>query len=185
MEEPFMKALERVLSGREGRARLQRHILGSAAFVVQVSLNLPGYPKELPGSRTLVEAVGLRLAGRVRDGGGQVLSAWMVENGAGPAFFLGVSAVRPKTVKDVAMSFEEKKPWGAVLDVDVLLPDGALSRSVLGLPPRRCFLCGRPAKECARMGRHGKKELRRTAEKFLQQGLQETGKSPFAGSGLV
>ncbi len=174
-----MKALGRVLSGREGRARLQRHILGSASFVVQVSLNLPGYPKELPGSRTLVESVGFRLAGRVRDGGGLVLSVWMLENGVGPAFFLGVCAARPKTVKEEAMSLEEKTPWGAVLDVDVLLSGGALSRSVLGLPPRRCFLCGRSAKECARTGRHDRKELRKVAEKFLQQGLQETGSSPF------
>jgi holo-ACP synthase CitX len=180
-----MKALDRVLSGREGRARLQRHILGSAAFVVQVSLNLPGYPKELPGSRTLVEAVGLPLAGRVCDGGGRVVSVWMLENGVGPAFFLGVRAIRPETVKEEAMSLEEKTPWGAVLDVDVLLPGGALSRSVLGLPPRRCFLCGRPAKECARTGRHEKKELRRAAEKFLQRGLQETGSSLSPGSGLV
>jgi len=174
-----MKALDRVLSGREGRARLQRHILGSAAFVVQVSLNLPGYPKELPGSRTLVESVGFRVAKRVREGGGLVLSAWMLENGAGPAFFLGVHGVRPETFKEEAMSLEEKTPWGALLDVDVLLPGGALSRSVLGLPPRRCFLCGRPAKECARAGRHDRKELRRIAEKFLQQGLQEKGSSPF------
>ncbi|MGC9372546.1 MAG: citrate lyase holo-[acyl-carrier protein] synthase [Thermovirgaceae bacterium] len=180
-----MKALDRVLSGREGRARLQGHILGSAAFVVQVSLNLPGYPKELPGSRTLVEAVGLRLGARVCDGGGRVISVWMLENGVGPAFFLGVRAVRPETVKEEAMSLEEKTPWGAVLDVDVLLPGGALSRSSLGLPPRWCFLCGRPAKECARTGRHEQKELRRTAEKFLQQGLQETGSALFRGSGLV
>ncbi len=180
-----MKALERVLSGRDGRARLQRHILGSAAFVVQVSLNLPGYPKVLPGSRTLVEAVGLRLAGRVCDDGGRVLSVWVLENGVGPAFFLGIREVRPETVKEEALSLEEKAPWGAVLDVDVLLPGGALSRSVLGLPPRRCFLCDRPAKECARTGRHEQKEIRRTAEKFLQEGLQETGRPLFPGSGLV
>ncbi len=180
-----MKALDRVLSGREARARLQKHIFNSAALVMQVSLNIPGYPKELSGSRTLVDVVGFRLSEKIRNNPGQILSWWMLENGAGPALLFAVQGVVPEKVKKEAMVLEETPSWGAVLDIDVLLPEGALSRASFGFPPRRCFLCGHPAKECARTGRHGIQELREAAERFLLQGLEETGSSRFWRSGSV
>jgi holo-ACP synthase CitX len=168
-----MKALDRVLSGREARARLQGHILLSASFVVQVSLNLPGYPKQLPGSRRLVELVGDFMAGRIRSRRGRVLSSWVLENGMGTAFFLGACDISAGEIKEEALNLEETCRWGAILDVDVHLPQGALSRTSFGLPPRRCFLCGRPAKECARARRHETKELRDAFEGYLKQGLRE------------
>lgn len=180
-----MKALDRVLSGREARARLQIHILLSAPSVVQVSLNLPGYPKQLPGSRRLVEAVGDFMAERIRSRRGRVLSSWMLENGMGTAFFLGACDVKAREIKKEALSLEETRRWGAILDVDVHLPQGALSRTSLGLPPRRCFLCGRPAKECARAGRHEMEELRDAFEGYLQQGVREMESSSLQVSGIA
>lgn len=180
-----MKALDRVLSGREARARLQRHILMSAPTVVQVSLNLPGYPKQLPGSRRLVEAVGDFMAGLVRSRSGRVLSSWMLENGMGTAFFLGACDVKAGEIKKAALSLEETPRWGAILDVDVHVPQGALSRTSLGLPPRRCLLCGRPAKECARAGRHEMEELRDAFEEYLQKGLRKMQSSSHHVSGIA
>jgi len=49
-----MKALDRLLSGRDERARIQGNLLRRYGTVVQVSLNIPGLPKTLSGDRTLV-----------------------------------------------------------------------------------------------------------------------------------
>jgi hypothetical protein len=76
-----MKVLERVLSGREGRARLQKYILESAPLIVQVSLNLPGYPKETAGSLNLVEAIGVFMVKKCTSMGGRTPSLWVLENG--------------------------------------------------------------------------------------------------------
>ena len=51
-------------------------------------------------------------------------------------------------------------------DIDVLGPDSVpLSRSVLGLPPRSCLICGENAKVCARNRTHSMELVRwRTAQ---------------------
>lgn len=167
-----MRSLGRVLSGREARARLQEHILRSAAAVVQVSLNIPGFPKEMDGSRRLAEAVGEMLTGSIRRCGGRVGTSWLLENGMGPAFLFGAEDVVPEDVKRHAISLEEK-PGGSALDIDVILPCGTLSRTSLGYSPRRCFLCRRPAKECARLRRHDIEELQRAVKTCLEQFMQE------------
>jgi holo-ACP synthase len=168
-----MKVLERVLSGREGRARLQKYILESAPLIVQVSLNLPGYPKETAGSLNLVEAIGVFMVKKCTSMGGRTPSLWVLENGMGPAFLFGAEKVPPKKVKELAMSLEDRSLWGAVLDIDVILSAGALTRASLGYRPRKCFLCDLPAKECARQRRHEIGELRKIAESSLRVGLRE------------
>ena len=44
---------------------------------------------------------------------------------------------------------------GRLLDIDVIAPDGGkISRTEIGLPARRCLLCGNPAPVCARSRAH-------------------------------
>ena len=44
-----MSPIEHVLAGREERYWIQSLLLQCADVVCQISLNIPGYPKSLPG----------------------------------------------------------------------------------------------------------------------------------------
>jgi holo-ACP synthase CitX len=162
-------SLRRLLAAREERAWIQNFFLSFAAgvpsaFVVQISLNVPGLPKRLDCDEdAIVRAWGLYLG---EFGTSPAMSASVV-NYCGPArisLFLGD---RSREAKEIAISFEEGYPWGRIFDIDVMTESGAVSRSRLNVPPRKCMLCGDDAKSCARIGRHDASELRLTAEELL------------------
>ncbi len=52
-------------------------------------------------------------------------------------------------------ALEDGEALGRLLDIDVIAPDGnKVSRTDIGLPPRRCLLCENPAPVCARSRAH-------------------------------
>ena len=61
-------------------------------------------------------------------------------------------------VKKRCCEIENTHPYGRLMDLDVLEPvDGTVapvSRDRVGEEPRRCLLCGRPARECMRAHTH-------------------------------
>lgn len=69
------------------------------------------------------------------------------------AFFL--IAIETVEIKKMTSSIEESHPLGRLFDIDVLDADGhSVSRSVIGLPPRTCLICGQNAKACSRSRNH-------------------------------
>lgn len=85
---------------------------------------------------------------------------WDKETGCETLMVIDGSA---KSLKQLAVQFEDETPLGRLFDVDVLINDDeqlqALSRTQLSLPVRQCFICGRPAKACARSRRHSVDQL--------------------------
>lgn len=86
------------------------------------------------------------------------VASWDKDSGS-EVFY--VSARDADRIKKVAVKFENESELGRLFDADVLIKEQAmaLSRKDYGLPSRRCFLCNRPAKECARSRRHSVTEL--------------------------
>ncbi len=162
---PCEKALLLLLEGREARRDLQKELLLMYPWVLQISLNLPGLPKELPGDGVCLEATEKVLFLRIPS----LKKARRIfcENGAGKALLLGGKIPSREEVKKICVALEEELPWGRLLDLDVLSSEGALSRKDFELPPRRCLLCGEEAKICARQGSHSFEELRRRGEELL------------------
>lgn len=57
----------------------------------------------------------------------------------------------PLVVKRITAQIEDGSPMTRLYDMDVLHADGSkMDRAAPGLPERKCLICGRPAKECAR-----------------------------------
>ncbi len=74
-----------------------------------------------------------------------------------------------KDVKRRAVAFEETHPCGELVDVDVTCPDGSVpGRRELGLPPRRCVVCGGEAVPCVRGRAHTAEELRSAVERIAE-----------------
>ncbi len=58
---------------------------------------------------------------------------------------------------------------GRLLDIDVIAPDGMkISRTDVGMPVRRCLLCGQDAPACARSRTHTAAELFQRANEIIE-----------------
>ncbi|GAB6280616.1 MAG: hypothetical protein STSR0007_07010 [Thermovirga sp.] len=167
-----MNSVERVLAGRDGRALLQKLIIRRSRVVVQISLNIPGFPKKIDGDRALIEAVAIYFKERTRTLGCHAVCSISIDNGAGSAHLFDMPGADAVALKKIGIDIEDRK-WGSVLDIDVLGVDGALHRRDLGGAERKCFACGGFAKICAREKKHDLGILRKIATDLLMAGLKE------------
>jgi holo-ACP synthase CitX len=167
-----MSSLGALLAGRDARALAQKFVLGfrGAECAVQISLNIPGVPKNVPGDEDAVAAA---------------RRFFLSELGASPPFFAvlrgeaGVAEIFPfagsaAEAKMTAIRTEDGREWGRIFDIDVITETGPLSRESLGLCPRSCLLCGRPAKMCAREANHSLADLRTEALRLLRLARSES-----------
>lgn len=163
--------LDEVLSGRDERAACQRRLLADAAceaFVCQISLNIPGYPKRLPGDAATV--------GRLRDKflagyGKKYMADSFIENGAGICWIglFNGDGDEGRAAKMCAVDVEESCPGGRAADIDIVSRRGALSRVDIGRSARKCVICGKDAKSCSREASHSNAELRAAIAGLLEK----------------
>ena len=87
--------------------------------------------------------------------------------------FYVLSQLDPIEMKKRMVNIEENHPLGRLFDLDVLMLNKnneveGTSRTQLGLPVRRCFICERPAKDCGRSRRHTVLELQEEISNRIQ-----------------
>lgn len=74
-------------------------------------------------------------------------------------------------VKRACCAIEDNHPFGRLMDLDALEESGGMvspvSRDRVGMEPRRCLVCGRPARECMRSRKHSGEELLRKIDELL------------------
>lgn len=164
-----MTPLEEVLSGRDERAACQKRMLAAreGAFVCQIGLNVPGFPKRVPGDITIIKDCRRFL---LACAGAAPFEEQYLDNGAGLCWQGAFDGKRydAHALKRAAVEAENSMEAGRVLDIDVLTADGQLSRLDMGLPPRKCLICGENAKACARAGAHGHAELRELVIRIIK-----------------
>ncbi len=149
--------LQQILDNREARVDFQRILLrGYGCALVSFTVNMPGAVKRcapaLAVHRAGVAALRERLAGHV-------VYYKTLDYPTGYEAYFAVD-LPPEELKRLLVGLEETHPMGRLMDLDVLRPDGtAVSRSELGLPRRKCLLCGGDAKACARSQAHSLEDL--------------------------
>lgn len=172
-----------VLDAREERWNQRRALavsLPSGWSVLSFTLRMPaclrlggGFDREAEGLfRDLVFHLGSR--------GFSVESPAYAVRADGPE---GLCPVRgdAAAVKLAAVEFEEEHPRGCLADGDVMDSScGEIRRESLGLPPRRCLVCGRRAAECVAGGVHGSEEIRASVERILSVPRGVPGEGPVA-----
>jgi holo-ACP synthase CitX len=123
--------------------------------VLFLSTNLPGPDKDRPELEALLERALAGLAAGEVDAtplraGSDLLGPYRI-------LLAREAAAR---VKVAAVALEGRLPGGRLLDLDVVAPDGRpVDRHSLGLAPRSCYACDRPARECILLARHPLAEL--------------------------
>ena len=151
--------LEQMLAARERLAARQAHAL--ARFdkpVVSMTVVTPGPEKDgwLP-RRVMAEALG-ELEAACDSRSWHVPSRDVLWRETGPEALYVVDA-NARMLKTAMVELEDDHPLGRLWDLDVIAPQGRLSRQDLGLPARRCLICERPAHACGRSREHPLEEL--------------------------
>ena len=162
--------LNQILEARERRAHRQRALIAQYGLpLVSFSMNIAGPVKNTPlifrgfqlGRRMLLEQ--LRLLGI------DVPYEEQSDVATGCESLLMVQG-KPETVKQVTCSIEEHASLGRLYDMDVIGTDGVkLERE----EPRRCLICGKPARECARSRSHSVEDLQSATRLLLESALTE------------
>ena len=154
--------LPEMLDGREKRvARQGRLLAGKDSCLICFTLNIAGPVKVCAVSNAAFEAgcaeIGKQL--EISFGEGFATCEGIFYNPYGHEGYWSVPAEASR-VKDVMAAIEETHPLGRLFDIDVLKPDGTkVSRSEIGMDPRRCLICGGYAADCAGSRRHSVREL--------------------------
>ncbi|HVE86772.1 MAG TPA: citrate lyase holo-[acyl-carrier protein] synthase [Myxococcales bacterium] len=159
--------LHSVLDARERRylARRERE-LGRPGVLVEVTLNVPGWPKGGPPFTTVFRA-GMRAVAAALGRG--PLDARLDAAGY---YGLFRSRLPARDVKRAMCRVEEQAPWARLLDIDCHGEGGKLSRESVGVAARRCFLCAAPHEDCIRARRHPPEALRAAAEQLARTCLE-------------
>ena len=80
----------------------------------------------------------------------------------------------PLLIKKLTSDLEDESELGRLFDMDVIHPNGEkVDRTELGLSPRRCLICGGPAKECARSRTHTVEQLQERTLQILTKAMED------------
>ena len=163
-----------MLEAREKRALRQQTLLSEyGRTLLCFTMNIAGPVKNSPTIRQGF-ALGLKLLeDQFRVAGIRVLHREQCTGNTGnEAVFVLDSA--PLEVKAVTTQIEDQTAVGRLFDMDVLCPDGRkVDRQELGLPGRRCLICGGLAQACARSRTHPVAELQEKTQQLLSAAIRE------------
>lgn len=165
--------LEQLLQSRDNRAKHQKDLLGKnpGRSLLCLTVQLPGTEKRnatsLKIARAGVEAIREAFSPEyeeLRD----------LETGYEGYFLVSLPA---PDAKRLACRIEDTHPLGRLMDIDVHTKQaeedyfssvGCISRSDIGLEPRKCLLCGNEVRYCMRAKTHTTEELLARIEEMVK-----------------
>lgn len=164
-----MVELSQMLEARDRRVQRQNALLKQYRLpVVSFTMNIAGPAKNSPLVHRGFQLGRKQLMGQLVRIKAPVRYSEEVDEFTGCEGLYVVDAA-PDVLKAITCGIEDHTPLGRLFDLDVLAPDGSkLERPA----PRRCLICGKPAKECARSRSHTVQELQRVAHDLLEEAVK-------------
>lgn len=161
--------LEQMLTAREDRVRSQQAALAAHGLpLLSLTLVAPGPVKDSAALREVFCVALEQLEATCREHGWRVAAcrAWRQVTGCEALLAVAADA---RALKCAAVALEDTHALGRLWDLDVIGPDGrSLSRSTLGLAPRRCLVCDEAAHACARSRAHPLEQLQAAMARLLE-----------------
>lgn len=158
--------LPAILNAREERFYIQQDLLGQldsgrGGSLLLMTMAIPGPIKTNDRLNQVFDEMVIEVKQTFNDEA--IVKDGKREKETGFEYYL-LSAISPREMKELMVEIEENHPLGRFFDLDVLFLNKngnveGTSRTQLGLPVRKCFICDRPAKECGRSRRHSVEEL--------------------------
>lgn len=160
-------SLEAVLAARDARAERRAELLKEGGVVISVSVVMPGAVKDCALSREVARLADEALHHALAVMRLPATRRYVCAAATGPESLWRVEG-DPVDVKLAAVAIEDSHALGRLFDLDVESEDGAVTRSMLGLAPRRCLVCDDPARACGRSRRHTPEELRAAMKRLYR-----------------
>jgi len=158
--------LDSLLASREARVAFQKSLLERYPYDTLICLTviMPGNVKRNSQSLIVAQAALSALLDRF---GTDI--KWMGTRDLETGFeaYL-VTPITPGPAKKALCAIEDTHPLGRLFDMDVITKDGPMSRSSIGLEPRKCLLCGNEARVCMRSHAHTQEELLSKINQMLE-----------------
>lgn len=170
MKEAEVTLLE-VLQFREKKAMIQDQLLSSElkGIVVSLGMNIPGPIKSSPSIYQAFLEGKKQLEQIFFMNHGKIEVKQVLQEKAGYAAIYLVSGIDKQLMKKRCVSLEETHILGRILDIDVWKEDKtALTRSQVGAPARKCFICNQDAKNCGRNRTHTVQELQTKVLEWIE-----------------
>lgn len=174
--------LIQMLNAREERSRRQQELLKEHGCpMICFSMNIAGPEKNSPLIRRGFETGKEMLLRELKAEGIITVYKEEVHSITGNELYL-MAECDPVALKKITSSIEDGYPIGRLFDMDVLKCDGSkIDRESIGFPTRRCLICGKPGKECARNRTHSVEELQKKTvqiltDRFLRAEMEEAGR---------
>lgn len=148
--------LKDLLDSREQRVWHQQELLEKyGGALISVTLNIPGPIKDREEYRKVMDWGMEQLLKELEN----VAFSEVKYLKTGAEGYISVQNIDALELKKIAIKHENLEPKSRLLDIDVMTQDGGISRSALGVAPRKCLLCEENAKACARSQKHSMEEL--------------------------
>jgi len=148
---------EEILEARERRVEIYNLLINkySMPFIV-VRVNYPGNEKNNELCNNIIQVIESVLSYTFAD----KIHCKSATYGAEGVVQYMVIDEEPLALKRAAIDIEEKHILGRCVDIDVFDENGvSISRSDLGLQPRKCYICENAAHVCVRSARHSEEEV--------------------------
>jgi holo-ACP synthase CitX len=165
-----------ILDAREKRASLLSMMLSKGYdAVLSIRANIPGHQKNTPEAYIIVRYFEYFLREKIG-----FIHHERLEGEDGPYVFAAVETDEIKVLKQKLVQIEDELPLGRLVDLDVWTIEGSLSRSDLGIKPRKCYLCDRDAHFCVRNRKHALDDvlafIKHTVKAHLIMDMQQMAK---------
>ncbi|WMJ84720.1 citrate lyase holo-[acyl-carrier protein] synthase [Oscillospiraceae bacterium LTW-04] len=159
--------LDNILKVREMRWQRRRSLAADWPSLLSATLCIPLPARGEPSFSVWFHQQCQVLMGHLSQAGFSPVCLEITDTADGPMMLTGCRCTAA-SLKRFCVEQEETLPGGRLLDLDVMGKDlHAWSRSDIGLPPRRCFLCGKEAAVCVVTRAHKREELIRFARAQL------------------
>ena len=162
--------LQEVLANREKRVQRMTELKEEfpEATIICYKLNIPGPVK----NNNYIEEIFFEGLTPIKEGLSEaeipLLYEEEVHRRTGSELFL-VCEAEGEAVKRLMLDIEETHHYGRLFDIDVETARETISRQDLAWPERSCFLCDKPAKECARSRTHSVEEMLIWIEQLIEE----------------
>lgn len=161
-----------ILDNRERRVARQRQLLEQyGKTLVCFTMNIPGPVKNNDWISAGFQLGKQRLLDVLKASKIPLLHREEVSAVTGCEGFFVVDAPA-RRVKALTVQLEDNEDLSRLFDMDVLSPNGEKSgREELGLPERKCLLCGKSARICGPIRAHSAGELWDKTQELLRTGI--------------
>lgn len=166
MDEFFKKLLD----DREIRAQRQKDLIRAQNRpIISYMLNTPGLEKK---NQKLLDFHNYGFGQIKKYFKEKIIAYDYYPNETGMYYLISLD-MDPVDIKKLTVEIEEKEPGARLLDIDVFdIDHKQISRTDLGLEPRKCLVCGDVAKTCIVGKKHDYSELIKAMYSIINQVLE-------------